>query len=307
MADRRMFAKNIINSGKFLKMPLETQALYFHLALNADDDGVVEGYNVLKSVGSSEDSLNLLITKEYVKLLNNDLVIFVVDWLAHNKIRSDRKKDSIYKKLLIESYPHIKLIEPTQRKDRPVNIEDGTSQGQRMVSVGEVRLGEVSKEVLSTYVNESTPEADEEKKPIKKSKSKKVTKKDITDKKVNEIELETNNIIEDVIDLFNNTCEMLPRVKKTTIKRTSSINARLNEYSIQELEKIFISCSKSDFLTGKNKNGWVATFDWVMNPNNIAKIFEGNYKNKKGSTDKVEQQNFKQRKVEEGEFDEFYS
>jgi hypothetical protein len=38
MAQRRMISKSIINSAKFLKMPSETQALYFHLCLHADDD-----------------------------------------------------------------------------------------------------------------------------------------------------------------------------------------------------------------------------------------------------------------------------
>ena len=45
MADRRMFSRRIINSAKFLKMPVSTQCLYFHLGLNADDDGIVEAYD----------------------------------------------------------------------------------------------------------------------------------------------------------------------------------------------------------------------------------------------------------------------
>jgi hypothetical protein len=41
MAERRMFAKTIIDSDAFLDMPLSTQALYFHLSMRADDDGFV--------------------------------------------------------------------------------------------------------------------------------------------------------------------------------------------------------------------------------------------------------------------------
>ena len=41
MAERRMFAKTIIDSDAFLDMPLSTQALYFHLAMRADDEGFV--------------------------------------------------------------------------------------------------------------------------------------------------------------------------------------------------------------------------------------------------------------------------
>ena len=38
MAERRMFAKTIIDSDAFLDMPLSAQALYFHLSMRADDD-----------------------------------------------------------------------------------------------------------------------------------------------------------------------------------------------------------------------------------------------------------------------------
>lgn len=36
-----MFAKTIIDSDAFLDMPLSSQALYFHLAMRADDDGFI--------------------------------------------------------------------------------------------------------------------------------------------------------------------------------------------------------------------------------------------------------------------------
>lgn len=39
MAERRMFAKTIIDSDAFLEMPLSAQALYFHLGMRADDEG----------------------------------------------------------------------------------------------------------------------------------------------------------------------------------------------------------------------------------------------------------------------------
>ena len=47
MAERRMFAKTIIDSDAFLDMPLSTQSLYFHLSMRADDDGFIN--NLRKS------------------------------------------------------------------------------------------------------------------------------------------------------------------------------------------------------------------------------------------------------------------
>jgi len=141
MAERRMFSKKIINSARFLKMPSETQSLYFHLGINADDDGVVEAFTVMRLLGMAEDNLRLLATRNFVKILNDDLVTYIEDWQEHNKIRADRKIDSIYKKLLIQIIPETKLLEQKQRADRKKGI--GTSQGQPKDGIGKDRLGEV--------------------------------------------------------------------------------------------------------------------------------------------------------------------
>jgi hypothetical protein len=37
----------------------------------------------------------------------------------------------------------------------------------------------------------------------------------------------------------------------------------------------------SPFLRGENDKGWRADFDWVLNPNNLAKIVEGKYDDRK--------------------------
>ena len=87
MADRRMFSKRIVSSAKFLKMPISSQCLYFHLGLHADDDGVVEAYTVMNSVGASEDDIKVLVTKGFVYVLNEDLVSYITDWSENNKIR----------------------------------------------------------------------------------------------------------------------------------------------------------------------------------------------------------------------------
>jgi hypothetical protein len=130
MSNRRMFSKKIINSAKFLKMPLSSQALYFHLGLNADDDGVVEAFTVLRLVGGSEDDFRILISKQFIIPLNEEQVCFVVDWLEHNMIRADRKVDSIYKQLLMQCIDNVKLIESKPRADRLLIGVNGTSQSQ---------------------------------------------------------------------------------------------------------------------------------------------------------------------------------
>lgn len=111
MAQRRMFSLKIVDSAKFQKMPLSTQALYFHLGMKADDDGIVEGYMVMRMTGTTEDDLRILVSKGFVTVLNEDLVTYINDWTEHNKIRADRKIDSIYQGLLLRMVPEAKLLE----------------------------------------------------------------------------------------------------------------------------------------------------------------------------------------------------
>lgn len=188
MAQRRMFSLKIIDSAKFLKMPISSQLLYFHLGLRADDDGVVEAYNVLRLLGSAEDDLKILFSKGFIQVLNEDMVTFICDWTEHNKIRSDRKTDSIYKDLLLKMLPETKLLESKQRADLkkkeqescPLDVQ-WSDEGQTNVSIGKVRLGEDRIENIYVsvieYLNEKTG---------KKFKSSTQANKKVIDARVNE-------------------------------------------------------------------------------------------------------------------------
>lgn len=117
MAERRMFSKSVVESARFLKMPVSSQNLYFHLGMNADDDGIVEGYSVINLVKANEDDLRVLFSKGFVKILNEDLVTYIADWREQNRIRPDRKKDSIYAGLLLQMEPEVELLEKKERSD----------------------------------------------------------------------------------------------------------------------------------------------------------------------------------------------
>lgn len=145
MAQRRMFSINIISSAKFLKMPSSTRLLYYDLGMRADDDGVVEAFNVLRMTGSTEDDLRVLVSKGYIKVLNDDLVTYIADWNEHNKIRADRKINSMYKDLLLQVIPEVKLIEPKQRADLKKKTGRPTDgQWTKMDGIGKDRIGKGS-------------------------------------------------------------------------------------------------------------------------------------------------------------------
>lgn len=73
---------------------------------------------------------------------------------------------------------------------------------------------------------------------------------------------------------------IIKQVKTVTPKRRSVIEARARENGKEALKTVADKSATSDFLNGKNDRGWLATFDWLMRPNNFVKVLEGNFDNK---------------------------
>ena len=97
MAERRMFAKTIIDSDAFLDMPLSSQALYFHLSMRADDDGFINNpKKIQRMIGASDDDLKLLIAKRFIIPFDSGIVV-IKHWKIHNYIQRDRYKETVYK------------------------------------------------------------------------------------------------------------------------------------------------------------------------------------------------------------------
>lgn len=96
MAERRMFAKTIVDSDQFLDMPLSTQALYFHLSMRADDEGFINNpKKVLRMTGASGDDFKLLIAKRFIIEFESGVVV-IKHWRIHNYIQKDRFKRTMY-------------------------------------------------------------------------------------------------------------------------------------------------------------------------------------------------------------------
>lgn len=105
MAERRMFAKSIVESGEFLSMNVSARLLYYDLSMMADDDGFVCGSGrALKAVGAKKKDLQLLTEKGF--LIKFDTSVYVIrHWKVNNKIRKDLYRPTYYteeKKLLEE-------------------------------------------------------------------------------------------------------------------------------------------------------------------------------------------------------------
>lgn len=138
MAERRMFAKTIIDSDAFLDMPLSTQALYFHLSMRADDDGFINNpKKVQRMIGGSDDDLKLLVLKRFVIPFESGVCV-IKHWRIHNYIQKDRYKPTIY---------HEEKARLVLKKNNAYTqcIQDVSSL-ETQVRLGKDRLGEVREE-----------------------------------------------------------------------------------------------------------------------------------------------------------------
>ena len=168
MAERRMFAKTIIDSDAFLDMPLSTQALYFHLSMRADDDGFVNNpKRIQRMIGASDDDMRVLIGKQFIITFDTGVVV-IKHWRIHNYIRNDRYKETACK-------GEAAMLALDETRAYTVNQVDtvGIPNGNQLVyqldtqdRLGKDRLGKDRIESVDFY-EKSTPGKPTPKKPIK--------------------------------------------------------------------------------------------------------------------------------------------
>ena len=228
MAERRMFAKTIIDSDAFLDMPISARLLYYDLGMRADDDGFINApKKIMRTIGATTDDMNILIARKFVIPFDSGVVV-IKAWRINNYLRSDRYKETNY----LEEKG---MLDVEQTGMYTMKDDCGIPSGIPLVDAGKDSIG----------------------------------KDNIKGEKAQEI-----------LDLYHKTCPSLPKVIKLTDKRIKLVNARLKEYTIEQITDVFEKAEASDFL--KNGSGtWKgADFEWILNPNNFIKIMEGNYKNK---------------------------
>lgn len=242
MAERRMFAKTIIDSDLFLDMPVTAQLLYFHLSMRADDDGFInKPKSIMRMCGAKIDDMNILIAKQYVIPFESGVVV-IRHWKIHNYIQKDRYKPST-----------------CEEKDKVVcdkrmvyqSVSDLDTECIQTVSKmdTQVRLG---KDRLELGKDNNIVSVDNDTQPPINYKS--------------------------VVDLFNSICISMPKVKNLSENRKRNIknaNKKLNG----NFEDFFRKVECSDFLTGRSEKWHGCCFDWILKPQNLIKIIEGNYDN----------------------------
>lgn len=165
MANRRMFSRDVVETDKFLGMPLTSQALYFHLGMEADDDGFVSSpRKVQRAVGCSEGDLKQLALCGYIIPFESGVIV-IAHWKQSNYVQADRYKKTLYQdeasKLILEKSVY-KLDTTCIQVDSKMDTQDRLSKD---------RLGKDSIGEVNIYIGDDeqpVSKIDTEKKPPKK-------------------------------------------------------------------------------------------------------------------------------------------
>lgn len=266
MAERRMFAKTIIDSDAFLDMPLTTQALYFHLSMRADDEGFINNpKKIMRMIGASDDELRLLIAKSFIIPFESGVCV-IKHWKIHNYLRNDRFKPTVYtdeKAQLVEkdnkAYSK-RQFAPTAGIPLGIPNADQMETQDRLgkdrigkSSIGEESIGEREGQEMP-HQDQDSPDDERPAPPL------------------------SHVPYEHVKSLYNGICVSLSKCTTMSEARKKAIRARFSSgYTLEDFKRLFEKTEASSFMKGSNSRNWRATFDWLIKDGNMAKVLDGNY------------------------------
>ena len=281
MANRRMLNKAVVESDPFFEMPADSQALYMHLVLNADDEGFVGNPETIRRMtGFSKDSLKLLIAKGFLISFQSGVVV-VTHWEMQNKIQPSRKTKTIFtdeKGLLLVDEQGKYLIfnnssEPCQQdadkmSEECQRVADKTSE---QVSIGKDSIDKYSIE-LGKYRDSIEKVEDRENidnrgyggKKEKERKEPNMTScpQYSSPSYPQSQQLKPN----DIVDLFNDICTTYPTVDDITQYSTALSNSLiLDRYSKADYSTIFQKAEQSSALKARiHDEESPVDFGWIL-------------------------------------------
>ena len=156
MAEKRMFAKTIVDSDAFLEMPMSARLLYYDLGMRADDDGFVNSpRKLMRMIGATTDDMNVLIARKFVIPFESGVVV-IKHWRINNYLRNDRYKETTYTE-------EKALLEIDESGNYHLKDESGIPRGIPTVypdknSIDKSRLDKSKREALPRFVPPSVEE-----------------------------------------------------------------------------------------------------------------------------------------------------
>lgn len=140
MAERRMFAKSIIDSDAFIDMPTSARLLYYDLSMRADDDGFVNSpKKIMRMTGAADDDLRILALRKFIIPFETGIVV-IKHWLIHNYIRKDTYKETNY----IEEKSMLEVDKNKSYKLKIDNRQRFVDEPSTQVSIGKDSIGKDS-------------------------------------------------------------------------------------------------------------------------------------------------------------------
>lgn len=84
---------------------------------------------------------------------------------------------------------------------------------------------------------------------------------------------------DEIVDAWNQRMvpQGFPAVKRLTEARRKHLKARLRENTIDEWQQAMGALERSEFCRGNGPNGWIANFDFLLQPKSFTKLLEGAY------------------------------
>ena len=126
MASKRMFSKAVVDSDAFLDMPMSAQALYFHLGMNADDDGFVGNpRRIQRVIGCNDDDIKVLISKKFLLTFESGVVV-----IKHHRMNNNWDKYNCKRTVYTDELEQLNIKENkayTLDKSQGVCIQSGNS------------------------------------------------------------------------------------------------------------------------------------------------------------------------------------
>lgn len=142
MADRRMFARTIIESDAFTTMSPNAQILYIHLCMHADDDGFLNNaLGICKWLEFGKETLDELFKKRFLLDMGDGITV-IKGWLVNNSIRKDRYKPTIYQ----DKFEQLKIKEDGSYTERYTNPQPNGNQTETQSRLGKDREEDLIKE-----------------------------------------------------------------------------------------------------------------------------------------------------------------
>lgn len=93
-----------------------------------------------------------------------------------------------------------------------------------------------------------------------------------------------NHDFDEIISFFNQQMKGkgIQQVAIITSERRQAFERLMSQTGVNKdsVKQAIKNAAESDFLNGKGPKGWVASFDWMMIPQNFQKVLENNYRNK---------------------------